>query len=81
MRSPGPEWSPRLLVSILIRSLHRLATSSCAVTAALAGCSVTRPSSHPPRPGRAATADLALARDPALAGVRRFAAQDRDLLS
>ena len=27
---PGPEWSPRLLVSILIRSLQRAATSSSA---------------------------------------------------
>jgi hypothetical protein len=46
-RSPGPEWSPGLVVSILIRSLQRAATSSCAVASPEAGIWVTRPSSHP----------------------------------
>ena len=31
-RSPGPEWSPGLVVSILIRSRQMPTTSSCAVT-------------------------------------------------
>ena len=57
-RSPGPEWSPGLVVSILIRSLQRAATSSCAVgvAAAWSACSVTwyrriRPSSAGRRVG------------------------------
>ena len=42
-RSPGPEWSPGLDVSILIRSRQMSTTSSCAVT----WFAVTVLSSHP----------------------------------
>ncbi len=57
---PGPEWSPGLVVSILISSLARAATSSCAVgppESPTGAFSVIPPSSHhvlrprPPRPG------------------------------
>ena len=34
LRSPGPEWSPGFVVSILIRSLARVATSSWVADAA-----------------------------------------------
>jgi len=47
-RSPGPEWSPGLVVSILIRSLAMTATSSCAVgpDGLLSALSVIPTSSH-----------------------------------
>ncbi len=50
------------MVSILIRSLHRAATSSCAVAPGEAGIWLTRPSSHQPPGGVAAVAGLAAAR-------------------